>query len=250
MAARVEGEISQKALDSPKAAVLMDADPESTPEILVPMLDVHAPHEALHTWKGFFIHIATIVVGLLIAVGLERGVEYLHNRYQLSDARAELAQEIEDNAAVVAKNREALGKFKDQLDANMSMLLAEQGSSSPAALNLPYQWLDAFHWPPNGAWQVLRQHGALALMSHRALADYTYFYEGVSAFQEAAKGLAVQVDVAGAIARRAPGGVLGAGGIQELIAATSECQGRLAYLIKILAIEEVGLRNLRSALSH
>jgi ribosomal protein S27E len=25
------------------------------------MLDVHAPHESIHTWKGFFIHIATIV---------------------------------------------------------------------------------------------------------------------------------------------------------------------------------------------
>ena len=30
------------------------------------MLDVHAPHEAAHTWKDFFIHIATIWVCLLI----------------------------------------------------------------------------------------------------------------------------------------------------------------------------------------
>jgi len=36
-----------------------------------PMLDVHPPHEAAHTWKDFFIHIATIVVGLLIAIGGE-----------------------------------------------------------------------------------------------------------------------------------------------------------------------------------
>lgn len=28
------------------------------------MLDVHPPHEATHTWTDFFIHIATIVVGL------------------------------------------------------------------------------------------------------------------------------------------------------------------------------------------
>jgi hypothetical protein len=32
------------------------------------MLDVHAPHEAVHTWRDFFIHIATIGLGLLIAV--------------------------------------------------------------------------------------------------------------------------------------------------------------------------------------
>jgi len=250
MGDRAEPDISQESSGSTKVEVTQVAETRSTSEMSVPMLEVHAPHEALHTWKGFFIHIATIVVGLLIAVGLERGVEYIHNRHQLSDARAELAQEIEENAVIVAKNREALGKFKEQLEANMSMLLAAQGSSAPAALNLPYQWLVAFHWPPNGAWQVLRQNGALALMSHRALADYTYFYDGVTAFQEAAKALAIQVDVAGAIARRAPGGVLGAGGIQELIAATSECQGRLAYLIKVLTIEEAGLRNLRSASNH
>ena len=46
------------------------------------MLDVHPPHSATHTWKDFFIHIATIVIGLLIAVGLEQGVEYMHHRHQ------------------------------------------------------------------------------------------------------------------------------------------------------------------------
>jgi len=32
------------------------------------MIDVHPPHEPVHTWKSFLIHIATIVVGLFIAV--------------------------------------------------------------------------------------------------------------------------------------------------------------------------------------
>ena len=41
------------------------------------MLDVHPPHEAAHSWKDFFIHIATIVVGLLIAVSFEQTVENL-----------------------------------------------------------------------------------------------------------------------------------------------------------------------------
>ncbi len=37
------------------------------------MLDVHPPHAPTHTWKDFFIHIATIVIGLIIAVGLAGG---------------------------------------------------------------------------------------------------------------------------------------------------------------------------------
>jgi hypothetical protein len=35
------------------------------------MLDVHAPYETLQTWNGFFVHIATICIGLLIAIALE-----------------------------------------------------------------------------------------------------------------------------------------------------------------------------------
>jgi hypothetical protein len=52
------------------------------------MLDVHPPHHAANTWRDFFIHIATIVLGLLIAVGLEQTVEYFHRghqRHQLED---------------------------------------------------------------------------------------------------------------------------------------------------------------------
>ena len=35
------------------------------------MLDVHPLHGAVHTWTDFFIHLATLVIGLLIAVFLE-----------------------------------------------------------------------------------------------------------------------------------------------------------------------------------
>lgn len=31
------------------------------------MLDVHPAHHAANTWRAFFVHIATIVLGLLVA---------------------------------------------------------------------------------------------------------------------------------------------------------------------------------------
>jgi hypothetical protein len=57
------------------------------------MLDVHAPHEATHTWKDFFIHIATICVGLLIAIGLEQTVEAIHRHQERAELRASLDAE-------------------------------------------------------------------------------------------------------------------------------------------------------------
>jgi hypothetical protein len=57
------------------------------------MLDVHAPHEGLHTWKGFFIHIATIVIGLFIAVALEQSVEAVNRHREVAALREDLRQE-------------------------------------------------------------------------------------------------------------------------------------------------------------
>ena len=51
------------------------------------MIEVHPPHHAATTWRDFFIHIITIVVGLLIAIGLEQTVEHFHQRHQLQELR-------------------------------------------------------------------------------------------------------------------------------------------------------------------
>ena len=91
MAERADSEIPQGPADSANAEVSSDAN---TPEISLPMLDVHAPHELLHTWKSFFIHIATIVIGLLIAIGLEQGVEAIHWHKQVRTARDVLRNEL------------------------------------------------------------------------------------------------------------------------------------------------------------
>ena len=61
------------------------------------MLDVHAPHEPVKTWKGFVLHIATIALGLLIAVGLEQTVEYFHHQHEVREAREALAAEHEES---------------------------------------------------------------------------------------------------------------------------------------------------------
>jgi hypothetical protein len=57
------------------------------------MLDVHPPEHAAHTWRDFFIHIATICVGLLIAIGLEQSVEAIHRHHEREELIAALNQE-------------------------------------------------------------------------------------------------------------------------------------------------------------
>lgn len=47
----------------------------------------------MHTWKAFFIHIATIVVGLFIAVALEQSVEAISRHHERVALRSDLSQE-------------------------------------------------------------------------------------------------------------------------------------------------------------
>jgi hypothetical protein len=67
------------------------------------MLDVHPPHAPTHTWRDFFIHIATIVIGLLIAIGLEQTVEAIHHHHQREELREALLQ---DNQKALRDNQD------------------------------------------------------------------------------------------------------------------------------------------------
>jgi hypothetical protein len=64
------------------------------------MLDVPPPHPPTHTWRDFFIHIATIVIGLLIAIGLEQTVEYIHHRHQAHQLEEDMRAESEQNIQI------------------------------------------------------------------------------------------------------------------------------------------------------
>ena len=63
------------------------------------MLDVHAPHESIHGWRDFFIHLATITIGLLIALGLEATVEWMHHRHGGQQTARGAGRELHENEA-------------------------------------------------------------------------------------------------------------------------------------------------------
>src|ERR1700679_3449926 len=104
------------------------------------MLEVHAPHEAPHTWKSFFIHIATIVIGLFIAVGLEQTVEFFHHRHireQLEEQMQEVfAGDLESDADSI-KQFDLLRAYLLQLRAAIIGRLDGKDGPMPPPANDP-----------------------------------------------------------------------------------------------------------------
>jgi hypothetical protein len=125
------------------------------------MLDVHAPHENIHTWKSFLNHIAAIVVGLLIAVGLEQTVEYFHHRHQ----REQLVEAIQrDGAANRGYIKEDIGIAQGIFDWALSQAAAIEraGPAGPLTLHrMPSGFVGS---PDAGVWPSAKAGGVTHLL--------------------------------------------------------------------------------------
>lgn len=129
------------------------------------MLDVHPPHEPIHGVRDFMLHIATITIGLLIALALESGVEALHHRHMVREAREQLRGEIEENRLLLAQDRRNLKNNQGILRNDIVLLTRLKGrftSTDTSAFRLPWAWSG----PLDAAWQTAREDGALALMPY------------------------------------------------------------------------------------
>ena len=143
------------------------------------MLDVHPPHAPTHTWKDFFLHIATIVIGLLIAIGLEQTVEYVHHRRQITETREALCQERLENHKSFADGISHWRSGVARIQNNLLVLRYLQQHPGTLQENLPGVLL----WNQNGdpaefsAWNAAQQTGITSMMPREEVADDDYLYK-------------------------------------------------------------------------
>jgi hypothetical protein len=100
------------------------------------MFDIHPPHHAASTWRDFFIHIATIVIGLLIAVGLEQIVEFFHHRHQARQMQESLREESLENQEIAQTDIETLDGWVRDYRAQMDLLQAAPVKEGKVAVTL------------------------------------------------------------------------------------------------------------------
>jgi hypothetical protein len=136
------------------------------------MLDVHPPHQSAHTWSDFFIHIATICIGLLIAIGLEQTVEAIHHTHQ----RTELREALRDDTATSIENAEHEEHFHTTMDHWLNGRIDQVDD----ALNTHHRIADPlpledsdFDAPDDPAWRAARSSGFVELLSQQDIKAYS-----------------------------------------------------------------------------
>ena len=126
------------------------------------MLDVHPPHHPATTWRDFFIHIATIVIGLIIAVALEQTVEHLHNRHIRHDLQAQLLDDARRNVSESEKGDAGIGVFRAWLQQRAEQVYASLNGETYPDPRPPRP--GNADLPAHATWEAAKASGEVAVL--------------------------------------------------------------------------------------
>lgn len=152
-------------------------------------MDVHAPHEPVHTWKDFAIHLAIVTIGLFIALMLEATVEYFHHRHIVAEARANIREELTSNHKSAMENIGYLSQNISQVVSNIHTIhgLEKESKFKGSLTNvMTFSSLD------DAAWRTARDTGALAYMPYNEVQQYSEIYSAQQEVNEKARTTADQ----------------------------------------------------------
>jgi len=136
-------------------------------------MDVHPPHSPIHSVKEFLLHLLAITIGLLIALGLESSVGWVHHRHLVRDARENIFQEMRDNRQSVLMHLNAIpGEIS-----HLNELLAVVNSPKNGR---PGMESEEFHWTTpllsDSSWTAASSTGATSFMDYAEVKRYSQVY--------------------------------------------------------------------------
>lgn len=135
-------------------------------------MEVHPPHSPIHSVKEFMLHLLAITIGLLIALGLEAGVEWIHHRHLVREARENIAQEIRDNQKNLAKELAVLPQEESQLERLMGVV----GDLEHGRASKPDKMVWSVTRLSDSSWNTAFSTGAVAHMDYDEVRRYSQLY--------------------------------------------------------------------------
>lgn len=139
------------------------------------MLDVHAPHESVHSWKSFFIHIAIITIGLLIALCLEKTVEFFHHRHQAREGLELLLREVNENRDILDVNAKLNEWAERQHRADLGVLQRLRAGTLRPRDQLIF--IRPYNHLVDSAWKIVHESDAAPYIPYDLLALYGTLYD-------------------------------------------------------------------------
>ena len=147
------------------------------------MLDVHPPHTAIGNAGEFFLHLFTITIGLLIAVGIEAAVERHQHRELARDARKTMTEEISKNAGTTTEAIADIAGEQKKMTENLAAVRKVQlNPNDPKANDLNLDFSYNTTGLEDTGWKTAQATGALAFMPYEESKKYSGIYGVAEAF--------------------------------------------------------------------
>lgn len=139
------------------------------------MLDVHPPHESIHGWRDFLLHLLTITIGLLIALSLEGCVEWRHHRHLVHEAESSLYEEIKSNADDLKETAADIHKQQAVLKQDgivLRQIIRDGKPPKNSSMEVNFH----IHTFADVSWKTAQSTGALGYMSYPDAQKYSDIY--------------------------------------------------------------------------
>jgi hypothetical protein len=135
-------------------------------------MEVHHPEHGIHSWREFLVHMGTVCVGLLLALGLEQSVIAIHDAHQRADLRAAL--DGDSRQAVVDSKRS-----ETNAEEQIAWALARAGqvraalAANTALPPRPHAHFDDMDLIDDAAFKAAKASGLLALLPQPDVLAYS-----------------------------------------------------------------------------
>ena len=129
------------------------------------MIDIHPPQHAPMTRRDFFVHLFIVILGILIAIGLEQAVEYIHHRNQREALIEDFHRECADNLKVFDFNLNVLRQGIAWQRASLAALRNAQPHGGYITVTMPLPPAqNNLQAPSRSVWSVAKTSGKVELL--------------------------------------------------------------------------------------
>jgi hypothetical protein len=133
------------------------------------MIDIHPPHHSATTRREFFVHLFIVILGILIAIGLEQTVEVIHHAQERRALIENFHHECADNLKVfeldlrlvhqnIAWERSSLAVLRNAKPQGGTITVTMPSGPNGGGPN------GGMHAPSRSVWSVAKSSGKVELL--------------------------------------------------------------------------------------
>ena len=137
-------------------------------------MEIHAPHEPVHSWKELSKQLAIITAGVLIALAFEGVVSWIDHRLLVREAVGNLRREIADNSRELEKLFAELATEQKNLEHadDLAQMLLDHKKIERASLSLSFNGAEL----SDASRKTAEVTGAFGYMDYADVERYSSIY--------------------------------------------------------------------------